>query len=95
MKSFRETIADILEKEGLVEKESSEEDLDDDIACDEDGSKRVTEEELEAQRLERQRQLESADGKTFGWLAELTGMDHMRFDPELIDSVYLRIDQLK
>ena len=62
MKSFRETIADILEKEGLVEKESSEEDLDDDLDSDEDGSKRVTEEELEAQRLERQRQLESADG---------------------------------
>ena len=36
--------------------------------------------------------MESAEGKTFIWLAELTGNDLMRFDPKLVDDVYIKID---
>jgi hypothetical protein len=54
VREFRATIAGILERAGLVEKELTEDD-DDDMGLDSDasGSKRVTEAELEAQRLER------------------------------------------
>jgi len=45
----------------------------------------VTAEEEEAKRLEQQRRAESADGKTFSWLAKEIVMDHMKFDIEHVD----------
>ena len=45
----------------------------------------------EAKRLE----AESADGKTFPWLAKEIVMDHMKFDTEKIEEVYHKIEGLK
>lgn len=95
VKEFRETIAEAL-AQGLVEKELSY-DAEDDMSQDSDasGPAPVDPAEEEAKRLEQQRQLESADGKTFAWLAKEIAMDHMKFDPAAIEQVYLKIDHLK
>jgi len=93
---FRRTIAEVLEQ-GLVEEGlayDAEEDLSLD-GSDASGPEVVDEAAEEAKRLEAQRQLESADGKTFPWLAAEIAMEHMKFDPGLIEQVYLQIDHLK
>lgn len=75
-----------------MEKELSYDDEDDDLgsvgggsgaANPEDGED--AEDEEEAKRLEAQRQEESAEGKTFTWLGKLITVEHLRFDPILVE----------
>lgn len=69
---FRDNIDEILKSCGLEERELTYDDQEDlDAVSDESGERaQPTAEELEARRLEKQRQEESADGKTFTWLAK-------------------------
>lgn len=39
--------------------------------------------------------IESADGKTFPWIAKEILMDHMKFDIDHIEEVYHKIEFLK
>jgi hypothetical protein len=85
---FKETIAEVL-IQGLLEQELSY-DAEDDESFDSmaSGDKKaaaLTAEEEEAKRLEQQRRAESADGKTFSWLAKEITMEHMKFDIEHVE----------
>ena len=42
-----------------------------------------------------QKMMESADGKTFSWLAKEISMEHMKFDIEHIEVYYYKIESLK
>jgi len=85
---FKETIAEVL-IQGLLEQELSYDAEDnesfDSMASGDKKAAALTAEEEEAKRLEQQRRAESADGKTFSWLAKEIIMDHMKFDIEHVE----------
>ena len=98
IKGFKDVIMEVLEQ-GLVEKELSyndEEEQSIGAGSENEGEKKpLNEEEEEAKRQEEQRLLESADGKTFTWLAKEIRFDHMLFDADHIEDVFHRIESLK
>ena len=97
IKEFRQAIADAVEQ-GLVEKELSYDDEDLDSlggGSDEDraaAGERVRKDLEEARRTEAQRLEESAEGKTFPWLGKLINVEHLRFEPFVVEQVYHKID---
>ncbi len=100
IKGFKETIQNVLSK-GLVDKELSYDDEEKASAGDSDGAgsdkkaPSLNQEEEEAKRLEQQKMLDSADGKTFTWIAKEIKMDHMKFDQEEIERIFFKIESLK
>lgn len=110
IKEFREAIAEAV-GQGLVEKALSYDGEDDGLGSlgggsdagsapghagdGENTAEDAAGDEDEAQKLEAQRQAESAEGKTFPWLARLINMEHMKFDPQLVEKVFLKVDTLK
>jgi hypothetical protein len=93
IQEFRAAIADAVEQ-GLVEQELSydDEDVDlDSLGAGSDAESLAPGEAAEAdeaKRLEALRQEESAEGKTFPWLGRLAGIEHLRFDPLVVEQVY-------
>jgi hypothetical protein len=97
IRGFEDTIAEV-RCQGLLDAEL-EYDAEDEPSVDSMASgekpRSLNAEEQAAKALEAQKQLESAEGKTFPWIAKEITMDHKKFVPDHIDEVYRKIEQLK
>ena len=96
IEGFKETIKELLEKGLLTHEMSYDAENDDDLdSMDSQEKKEPSPEELAAKEAEKQRELENAVGKTFGWLAKEILMDDMSFDKDEIDKTFNKIEHLK
>jgi len=98
IKSFKETIQEVL-VQGLVDKPLSYDAEDDQLSESNEslGEKNAAsvDKEDEEGAQEAAQVIESADGKTFPWIAKEITMDHMKFDIDHIEEVYHKIEHLK
>jgi hypothetical protein len=98
IKGFKEVIGEVLVV-GLVDRDLTYDAEDnesvDSMDSQKNKKKEISKEEQAAKDAEEQRQLESADGKTFSWIAKEINMDHMIFDRDVIELTFNKIEMLK